>query len=245
MTAPVTTTHLLIVDDEPQLLLTLVLSLTNRGFQVSTAADAATALQLVRDTQPDIMLLDLGLPDLDGLQVIQRLHIQAPELPIMVLTARSGSNEKIVALDLGAVDYVTKPFDMSELAARIRAIARRTTTTRRPSTVTLGNTSVDLAARSAVRTDGDESTTVHLTPTEWRILEILLAHPDVLVSSRELLTQLRGDAEHADASYLRIYMAQLRRKLEPEPSRPRYLLTDPGLGYRFRPEPEAFKGRAT
>ena len=225
-------THLLIVDDEPQLLLTLVLSLTHHGFEVSTAADGATALQLAKEVHPDLMLLDLGLPDLDGMQVIQRLHRESPTLPILVLSARSGSHDKIVALDLGAVDYLTKPFDVSELAARIRAIARRTQASQLPSTITFGDVTVDLDARTVTRS----RTAVHLTPNEWRMLDILLRHPDRLISSRVILTQLRGEGGRTDPSYLRFYMAQLRRKLEPVPSRPRYLLTDPGLGYRFHPE---------
>lgn len=229
-----TMNHVLIVDDEPQLLVTLHLSLTKRGFRVSTAADGTTALQLVRDTQPDLVLLDLGLPDIDGLEVIRRLHRESPELPVMVLSARSGSYEKVVALDLGAVDYITKPFDTSELAARIRAIARRVTA-RHPTVVSFGAVTVDLAERTVIRVDGEETRIVHLTATEWRMLETLLANPDVLVRSGDLLTRLRGDSGHTNPSYLRLYMAQLRRKLEATPSRPRYLLTEPGLGYRFRP----------
>jgi two-component system KDP operon response regulator KdpE len=229
-----TVSHLLIVDDEQQLLVTLQLSLTKRGFQVSTAADGTTALQLVRDTHPDLVVLDLGLPDIGGLEVIRRLHRESPGLPVMVLSARSGSYEKVVALDLGAVDYIRKPFDTSELAARIRAIARRVTA-RHPNVVSFGAVTVDLAERTVIRVDGEETRIVHLTATEWRMLEILLANPDVLVRSGDLLTRLRGDSGHTNPSYLRLYMAQLRHKLEATPSRPRYLLTEPGLGYRFRP----------
>ena len=230
-----TVSHLLIVDDEQQLLVTLQLSLTKRGFRVSTAADGTTALRLVRDTQPDLVLLDLGLPDIDGLEVIRRLHNESPALPVMVLSARSGNHEKVAAFDLGAVDYITKPFDTSELAARIRAIARRVTARRRPNVVSFGAVTVDLAQRTVTRVDGDETRIVHLTATEWRMLEILLANPDVLVKSGDLLTRLRGDSGFTNPSYLRLYMAQLRRKLEATPSRPRHLLTEPGLGYRFRP----------
>jgi len=230
-----TVSHLLIVDDEQQLLVTLQLSLTKRGFRVSTAADGTTALRLVRDTQPNLVLLDLGLPDIDGLEVIRGLHNESPGLPVMVLSARSGNHEKVAALDLGAVDYITKPFDTSELAARIRAIARRVTARRRPNVVSFGAVTVDLAQRTVTRVDGDETRIVHLTATEWRMLEILLANPDVLVKSGDLLTRLRGDSGFTNPSYLRLYMAQLRRKLEATPSRPRHLLTEPGLGYRFRP----------
>jgi two-component system KDP operon response regulator KdpE len=228
-------THILVVDDEPHMLRALVLSLTNQGFQVSTAADGSTALQLASSSDPDLLLLDLGLPDMDGLEVIQRLRRDNPGLPIVVLTARTGSHETIVALDLGASDYVTKPFDMSELVARLRAVARRAEALHRPTEVMLGDIRVDLTARSVTRTGEAEPETIHLTPTEWRMLETLLDKPGALVSSRDLLTALRGGEEHTETSYLRIYMAQLRSKLEPEPRRPRYLLTEPGMGYRFQP----------
>jgi two-component system KDP operon response regulator KdpE len=228
-------THVLIVDDEPQLLRTLVLSLTQRGFDVSTAADGQTALQLARTTAPDLLLLDLGLPDLDGLEVIQRLRRDDPALPIIVLSARSGSNDKIVALDLGAVDYVTKPFDINELLARLRAVARRNTTTPHPTSTHLGDICIDLYARLVLKTDEQGQEAIHLTPTEWRMLEMLLDNPGALVSSRDLLTALRGSPDNTESSYLRIYMAQLRRKLEIEPTRPRYLITEPGMGYRFQP----------
>ncbi|HEY2043626.1 MAG TPA: response regulator [Jatrophihabitans sp.] len=228
-------THVLIVDDEPQLLRTLVLSLTQRGFEVSTAADGRTALGLVKSETPDLLLLDLGLPDLDGLEIIRRLRHDDSALPIIVLSARSGSNDKIVALDLGAIDYMTKPFDMNELLARLRAVARRKATTQPVTSLKLGSIRIDLSARLIVKIDdlGDES--IHLTPTEWRMLEMLLRNPGALVSSRELLTALRGGPDNTESSYLRIYMAQLRRKLETEPSRPRYLLTEPGMGYRYQP----------
>jgi two-component system KDP operon response regulator KdpE len=228
-------THVLIVDDEPQLLRTLVLSLTQRGFDVSTAADGQTALGLVKSEAPDLLLLDLGLPDLDGLEVIRRLRRDDPALPIVVLSARSGSNDKIVALDLGAIDYMTKPFDMNELLARLRAAARRNMTTQQTTSVNLGNIRVELSARLIVKTDEEGQETIHLTPTEWQMLEMLLQNPGALVSSHDLLTALRGSPDNTESSYLRIYMAQLRRKLEVEPSRPRYLLTEPGMGYRFQP----------
>jgi two-component system KDP operon response regulator KdpE len=228
-------THVLIVDDEPQLLRTLVLSLTQRGFEVSTAADGHTALQLAHTTAPDLLLLDLGLPDLDGLDVIQRLRRDDPALPIIVLSARSGSNDKIVALDLGAVDYVTKPFDINELLARLRAVARRKATTAHPASINFDNIRIDLYARLIVKAGERGEESIHLTPTEWRMLEMLLASAGALVSSHDLLTALRGGPDNTESSYLRIYMAQLRRKLEVEPSRPRHLITEPGMGYRFQP----------
>jgi two-component system KDP operon response regulator KdpE len=228
-------THVLVVDDEPQLLRALVLSLTHRGFEVSTAADGTRALAIVESGRPDLVLLDLGLPDMDGLEAIRQLRISHPVLPIIVLSARSGHGDKIVALDLGAVDYVTKPFDMNELLARVRAVLRRSSAPTTLPVVALDGLTVDLDARLITRADGDAGPAIHLTPTEWRMLEILMARPGVLVSARELLTQLRGDPDNTEGSYLRIYMGQLRRKLEREPSRPRHLITESGMGYRFQP----------
>ena len=225
-------TRLLVVDDEPQLLRALVLNLASRGYEVTTAARADVALAQIRGLPPDLLLLDLGLPDLDGIEVIREVRERVPALPIVVLTARSGSHDKVTALDLGAVDYITKPFDMNELIARVRAALRRASIGAADTLVSVGTVEVDLVARSARRDDG---TDVHLTPTEWRILDVLLRRPGRLVPARELLTVLRGDADHTESSYLRIFLAQLRRKLEPTPSRPRYLLTEPGMGYRFQP----------
>jgi two-component system KDP operon response regulator KdpE len=225
-------THVLAVDDEPDLLRALVLNLTNRGYQVSTATNGREAIAQATRLPPDLLVLDLGLPDLDGLEVIRQLHSHQPDLPILVLSARSGSQDKVVALDLGAADYVSKPFDMAELLARLRAAARRSGLAAPVTTVQVGEMRVDLAAKLVVDAKGEA---VHFTPTEWAMLEILLRHPGSLVTSRELLTALRGDPEHTESSYLRIYIAQLRRKLEPLPSRPRYLLTEPGMGYRFTP----------
>ncbi|MDQ1716215.1 MAG: two-component system, OmpR family, operon response regulator KdpE [Pseudonocardiales bacterium] len=239
-------THVLVVDDEPQLLRTLVLTLTQRGFQVSTAADGTTALRIAKTETPDLVLLDLGLPDIDGLEAIRRLRRDDPGLPIIVLSARSGSNDKIVALDLGASDYMTKPFDINELLAHLRAVARRKATPRARTSVPVhfGQVSIDLYARLVVKTDEHGKETIHLTPTEWRLLEMLLDKPGALISSRELLIALRGDADNTESSYLRIYMAQLRRKLEPEPGRPRYLLTEPGMGYRYQPHAAVSEGTA-
>jgi two-component system KDP operon response regulator KdpE len=231
-------TRILVVDDEPHLLRALVLNLTNRGFDVTTATTAALALAQIRRLPPELLILDLGLPDRDGLDVIRELRDNGPTMPIIVLSARSGSQDKVIALDLGAVDYVTKPFDMIELIARLRAVIRRTGIESGALQVAFGNVEIDLSARTARRagtTAADDDTSVHLTPTEWRILDVLLRHPGRLVTSRELLTAVRGDPDHTERSYLRIYLAQLRRKLEPVPSRPRHLLTEPGMGYRFQP----------
>jgi two-component system KDP operon response regulator KdpE len=223
--------RVLVVDDEPMLLRAMVMNLANRGYDVVTAASGGAAIAEVRRIAPDIMVLDLGLPDMDGLEVIQVTREDVPELPIVVLSARADSRDKVVALDLGAIDYVTKPFDMNELVARLRSALRRSGASPSSPVIAIGDVAVDLVARTAQR--GQQS--IHLTPTEWRILDALLRSPGRLITARELLTSVRGDPEHTEGSYLRIYLGQLRRKLEPEPSRPRYLLTEPGMGYRFQP----------
>jgi two-component system KDP operon response regulator KdpE len=221
----------LVVEDERTLLRALAMNLTARGYEVLEAATGRDALAAARTDQPDLVLLDLGLPDLSGLEVIRSIRT-ASQVPIIVLSARSSSGEKVAALDLGADDYVTKPFSIDELLARLRAAVRRTTTAEPPLVITIGSVRIDFAAKTAAAQDG---TRVHLTPTEWHLLETLARVPGRLVTGRALLTQLRGTPDHTDPSYLRIYLAQLRRKLEPEPSRPRHLITEPGMGYRFQP----------
>lgn len=228
-------TRVLVVDDEPQIRRVLTLNLSTRGYDVVTAQDGAEALREATRHPPDVVVLDLGLPDFDGFHVIRKLRIWTTT-PIVVLSARTGSDDKVRALDLGADDYVQKPFDMAELLARLRAATRRDTT-RSPVSeqVRMGSCVVDLAAKTIERDDADGTRLVHLTPTEWHLLEILLRRPGALVTQRQLLTELRGSPDHTDDSYLRIYMAQLRRKLEDAPSRPRHLLTEPSMGYRFAP----------
>jgi two-component system KDP operon response regulator KdpE len=223
----------LVVDDEPLLLRAMELNLTHRGYDVLTAGRGSDAIAMVLTAPPDLIVLDLGLPDMDGLEVVRVVRDRIPALPVVVLSARADSRDKVAALDLGAIDYVTKPFDMPELIARIRAALRRVGLAPSDPVVQLGDVTVDLAARLARRGGSDEP--LHFTPTEWRILDALLRNPGRLIPSRELLTAVRGDPDHTDSSYLRIYLAQLRRKLEPVPSRPRYLLTEPGMGYRFQP----------
>ena len=228
-------THVLVVDDEPQILRTVTLALTARGYQVTTADNGSRALECVASSAPDLVVLDLGLPDIDGMDVIRRIRT-THATPIIVLSARTGGVEKVTALDLGADDYVTKPFDMTELLARVRAAGRRSSGPPTPETIRLGPSVIDLTAKTAERSDGETgSRRVSLTPTEWQLLEILLRHPGRLLTGKQLLTELRGDPEHTDSSYLRIYMSQLRRKLEQDPARPRHLITEPGLGYRFQP----------
>jgi two-component system KDP operon response regulator KdpE len=230
--------HVLVVDDEPQLLRAVELGLRGRGYEVTAAATGAAAVRLTAMNRPDLLVLDLGLPDISGLEVIRRIRQGGDDVPIVVLSARTATTEKVAALDLGATDYVTKPFDMEEFVARLRAARRRGPAAQGGSAVVLGAVTVDLAAKLVSRNHAgpEETSTVQLTPTEWRMLEVLLRHPGRLITPGRLLAAMRdGDHEHAAASYLRTYLQQLRRKLELDPSRPRYLLTEPGLGYRYRP----------
>ena len=225
-------TRVLVVDDERTLLRALAMNLTARGFEVIEADNGTHALSAAAARNPDVVILDLGLPDISGLDVIRGLRGYTT-VPIIVLSARTGSTDKVTALDLGADDYVTKPFSIDELLARLRAATRRAASiTEAVEPVRIGSTVVDLEAKTVTDSSGDR---VHLTPTEWHLLEALVRRPGMLVTGRALLTELRGTPDHTDPSYLRIYMAQLRRKLEPEPSRPRHLLTEPGMGYRYQP----------
>ncbi|HEY2298880.1 MAG TPA: response regulator [Jatrophihabitans sp.] len=224
-------TKVLIVEDERALLRALAMNLTARGYEVTEAESGTRALSAAADTEHDLIVLDLGLPDLSGLDVIKGVRAYSA-VPIIVLSARTGTSEKVAALDLGADDYVTKPFSIDELLARLRAATRRSGTPEPVDVVQVGRTKVDLGAKTVTAADG---TPVHLTPTEWHLLEALLRRPGKLVTGRALLTELRGSPDHTDPSYLRIYVAALRRKLEPEPARPRHLLTEPGMGYRFQP----------
>ena len=224
-------TRVLIVEDELPLLRALAMNLTARGYAVTEAATTAKALAALADVAHDAVVLDLGLPDGSGLDVIRAVR-QFASTPIIVLSARSGSGDKVHALDLGADDYVTKPFSVDELLARLRATTRRVATSDEPVVAKVGDITIDLGLTTAIDAD---SNPIHLTPTEWKILDVLLRHPGKLISSDVLLTAVRGSSEHTDPSYLRIYIAQLRRKLEPEPSRPRHLITEPGMGFRYRP----------
>jgi len=225
--------HVLVVDDEPHLLRALVMNLSGRGYRVTPAATGSAALAVARSDQPDLVVLDLGLPDVDGLEVIRRIRENDERLPIIVLSARSATHEKVAALDAGASDHVTKPFDMEELAARVRVAERRSATPGEAEVVTFGAVRVDLTSHVITRVE--DGSTVRLTPTEWRMLETMLRRPGRLTTQAELLIAMRGAPGHTERSYLRIFMQQLRRKLELDPSRPRHLVTEPGLGYRYRP----------
>jgi two-component system KDP operon response regulator KdpE len=237
-------TTVLVIDDEPQILRALRINLRVRQYDVHTAGSGSEALEVAARFPPDLVILDLGLPDLDGVDVIHGLRGWT-EAPIIVLSGRADSTDKVEALDAGADDYVTKPFGMDELLARMRAVTRRAGADGDAPQVRLGDLVVDLAAKRVVRTPAraDQHKTgngdVRLTPTEWHLLEVLLRNPGKLLSQQQLLAEVWGPG-YADATgNLRLYMAQLRRKLEPDPARPRWLMTEPGMGYRYQPDPDS------
>jgi two-component system KDP operon response regulator KdpE len=221
-------TRVLVVDDEAPLARALAINLRARSYEVDVAPDGRRALRLAADRPPDVVILDLGLPDMAGLEVLAGLRGWT-RVPVVVLSARQTPEEKVAALDAGADDYMTKPFAMNELLARVRAAVRRAAPSDDPPVVVTAAFTVDLAARRVTRDDAD----VRLTPTEWSVLEVLVRNSGRLVSQRQLLHEVWGPNYDSETHYLRIYLAHLRRKLEPEPSRPRYLLTEPGMGYRF------------
>ena len=231
--------RVLVVDDEPQLLRALRINLSARRYEVIVAADGASALEVAARHIPDLVILDLGLPDMDGTDVIAGLRGWS-KVPILVLSGRVDAADKVEALDAGADDYVTKPFSMEEVMARLRVLQRRAEAESGADepVVLIGHFSVDLAAKTVVkRPDAPAAApeTVHLTKTEWAVLEVLVRNPGRLVSGKLLLQQVWGPAYESETNYLRFYLAKLRQKLEPEPSRPRQLLTEPGMGYRFQP----------
>ena len=242
----------LVVDDEPQIVRALRINLRVRQYEVYSAATGTEALQQASRHPPDLVILDLGLPDLDGVEVIQGLRGWT-SAPIIVLSGRADAVDKVEALDAGADDYVTKPFSMEELLARMRAVERRAVSDGDEPRLRLGDLVVDLAARRVIRDpkpgDGtaaqqeaaqqeaaQQEADVRLTPTEWHLLEVLLRHPGKLLSQQYLLNEVWGPGYAEAGGNLRLYMAQLRRKLEPDPARPRWLLTEPGMGYRFQPD---------
>jgi len=221
--------RVLVVDDEPQLVRALAINLRARKYDVDAATDGASALQLAADHHPDVIILDLGLPDMDGIEVIHGLRGWT-RVPIIVLSARHASDEKVEALDAGADDYVTKPFGMDELLARLRAAVRRAAPGPADSAlVDTGAFTVDLSAKRVRR----QGTDIRLTPTEWHVLECLARHAGRLVTQQQLLREVWGPAQAKETQYLRIYVRQLRAKLESDPAHPRLILTEPGVGYRF------------
>jgi two-component system KDP operon response regulator KdpE len=224
-------TRVLVVDDEPQIVRALRINLRARHYDVETAADGASALHTAARQHPDLIVLDLGLPDMDGTDVIRGLRGWTA-IPIIVLSGRAGSADKVAALDAGADDYITKPFGVDELLARIRAVTRRSQPAgEQNGVITVGRHTVDFAARTI--TGGDDE--VRLTPREWELLEHLVRHAGKLLTQRTLLQELWGPQYRTETNYLRQYMARLRRKLEADPAHPRHLLTEPGMGYRFQP----------
>jgi two-component system, OmpR family, KDP operon response regulator KdpE len=246
-------TRVLVVDDEPQILRALRINLRVRQYEVYTAATGAQALEEAAAHPPDLVILDLGLPDMDGVEVIGGLRGWTAA-PIIVLSGRADSTDKVEALDAGADDYVTKPFGVEELLARMRAVVRRTPAAEDPPSVQLGDLTVDLAAKRVFRNQdgqhGEDSQDgqrgqdgkdrdIRLTPTEWHLLEVLLRNPGKLLSQKQLLRDVWGPGYDNAGGNLRLYMAQLRRKLEPDPARPRWLITEPGMGYRYQPPDDA------
>ena len=223
-------TRVLIVDDDRPLLRALSINLRARKYDVDTAADGTTALAAAGRHPPDLVVLDLGLPDMHGVDVVTGLRGWS-QAPIIVLSAHNTQADKVAALDAGADDYVTKPFGMDELLARLRAALRRSLPSDSTPVVSTESFTVDLAAKRATTPRGE----TRLTPTEWHLLEVLVRNAGTLVAQKQLLREIWGPAYESETNYLRVYMAQLRRKLEPDPAKPRHLITEPGIGYRFEP----------
>ncbi|HET6293452.1 MAG TPA: response regulator [Kribbella sp.] len=224
-------TRVLVVDDEPQIVRALQINLKARRYEVHVAGSGTAALKVAAQHPPDLVILDLGLPDFDGVEVIRGLRGWT-EAPILVLSGRTDSTDKVEALDAGADDFVTKPFGIDELLARMRAVLRRSNLGEDQPVVTVGGARVDLSAKRVTLDSGED---VRLTPTEWHLLEVLIRHPGKLLSQRQLLTEVWGPGYENAGGNLRFYMGQLRRKLEADPARPVHLLTEPGMGYRFEP----------
>ncbi|MFN8126190.1 MAG: response regulator transcription factor [Candidatus Nanopelagicales bacterium] len=234
------TTTVLVIEDDPTLARALLINLRARGFDPHTARTGTEGIAVLERLGPDVVILDLGLPDMDGAEVIEALR-RWSTVPVIVLSARAEGSEKVRLLGLGADDYVTKPFQVEELIARIRAAVRRGSLARSPVEAAVFSTphfTIDLA-RATVTKAGE---LIRLTPTEWRVLEVLARHPESLVSRPQLLETVWGEGYERENHYLRLYMSQLRHKLEPDPAHPRYLITEPGRGYRLRLDPGATAG---
>jgi two-component system KDP operon response regulator KdpE len=227
--------RILVVDDEPPILRALSTNLKARGYTVDLARTGEEALQLAARHRPDVVVLDLGLPGISGVEVIGGLRGWT-QVPIIVLSARDAEHDKVAALDAGADDYVTKPFGMDELLARLRAALRRHAPAAEAAVIVTPDFSVDLAARQVTTSESDDK--VRLTPTEWGLVEVLVRNAGKLVSQRQLLQDVWGPQYSDETNYLRVHMAHIRRKLEPDPSHPRYFVTEPGMGYRFAPAPD-------
>lgn len=225
-------TRVLVVDDEPQILRALRTSLEARDYKVLVADRGELALTLAATSEVDLVILDLGLPDLEGLEVAKRIRAFS-EAPIIVLTVQEALGSKVAALDAGADDYLTKPFAMEELLARMRATLRRAGQDELPQPLlAFGDIEIDLA-RQLVRKAGDR---IHLTPTEYRLLEAMAMNPGKLLTQRWLLSKVWGPGYGEESQYLRVFVGQLRKKVEDDPAKPRWILTDPGVGYRWSPE---------
>jgi two-component system KDP operon response regulator KdpE len=234
-------TRVLVVDDEPPIVRAVAANLRVRGFEVLTATNGETALAAVETHQPDCVVLDLGLPGIDGLEVLRRLRTWT-QIPVVVLTAIDSERDKVAALDLGADDYVTKPFGVAELMARVRVALRhaRPAGADRPRVITAGEVTVDLDAKLVTR----GGAAVRLTPTEYRLLETMATNAGRLCTHRFLLERVWGPGYGDESQYLRVYMANLRKKLD-DPSAPQLLLTEPGMGYRFVvPDPDGARAEA-
>ena len=223
-------TKVLVVDDEVRFARALAISLRARGYDVDTATTGEQGLEQAAHGHPDVVVLDLGLPGIDGLDVLSGLRGWSTD-PVIVLSARHGEPSKVDALDAGADDYVTKPFGMDELLARLRALVRRAAPADEAATVETDDFVLDLAAKTASTTDG---TDIHLTPREWGVVEALVRNEGKLVSQKQLLQEVWGPQYETETDYLRVYLAAVRRKLEPNSSRPKYFITEPGMGYRFQ-----------
>lgn len=221
-------TRVLVVDDEPQIRRALATNLKAREYDVDVAATGEEALLVAAERHPDVVILDIGLPGIDGIEVVRGLRGWTT-VPIIILSVREGEGDKVAALDGGADDYVTKPFGMNELLARLRAAVRRAVPVDEQPLVVTDDFVVDLSAKRVTRDEQD----VHLTPTEWGLIEMLVRNEGRLVGQRQLLQSVWGPSYEKETNYLRVYMAGLRRKLEPDPARPRHFITEPGMGYRF------------
>lgn len=225
--------RVLVVDDDAQMLKAVTNALSARGYEVMTAGNGEIALSLAAEEELDLLLLDLGLPGIEGHEVIQRLRSWS-ELPVIVISVRESQEDKVAALDAGADDFVTKPFGMKELLARMRAVRRRTTTEQDPQPVLVfDGLEIDLL-KKLVKLDGKP---IHLTPTEYRLLEVMATNPGKLLTHAWLLQKVWGAGYGTESNYLRLYVRQIRQKLSDTPSSPRWITTEPGLGYRWLPEP--------